>query len=232
MKYVGEELELFQHARNWKRYYTGFLRPYVRGRVLDASCGMGVNADLLYNEQVTTYTFLEPDLDLLNAVPKNVTTAALRNSERLHGTTVQLDGRKFDTILYLDVIEHIEDSKAELQRAYDLLAPGGHLLILVPAFNSLYSAFDRAIGHFRRYDEPMLRAELPTGLDVLDMRYLDALGTSLSLANKWFLKRSTPSRGQLHFWDRVIIPVSRMIDVLVGHRFGRSLLCIAHKPSA
>jgi hypothetical protein len=59
------------------------------------------------------------------------------------------------------VIEHIEDSTAELRRAVDLLAPGGHLLILVPAFNYLYSPFDKAIGHFRRYDKKILKAELP-----------------------------------------------------------------------
>ncbi len=232
MKYIGEELDLFQHASNWKNYYAAIFRPYVRGRVLDAGCGMGVNADHLWNDQVKAYTFLEPDKRLLDQVPTHVKTPALQQAERIAGTSGNLSGRQFDTVLYLDVIEHIEDSKAELRRAYDLLAPGGHLLILVPAFNYLYSDFDKAIGHYRRYDKVILKEELPPELERITTRYLDSLGMLMSLGNKWFLKQSEPKLAQILFWDRNVVPLSRVSDKILFHGFGRSLLSISRKPVA
>lgn len=232
MKYIGEELDLFQHARNWKNYFAAMLRPYVRGRVLDAGCGMGVNADHVWNDAVEQYTFLEPDVRLLEQVPAHVKTPALHGAERIQDTTADLRGRQFDTILYLDVIEHIEDSTTELRRAYDLLAPGGHLLLLVPAFNYLYSDFDKAIGHYRRYDKGILKRELPPELERITTRYLDSLGMLMSLGNKWFLKQSEPKLAQILFWDRNVVPISKVADKVVFHGFGRSLLSISRKPLA
>ncbi|MBK7381890.1 MAG: class I SAM-dependent methyltransferase [Flavobacteriales bacterium] len=230
MKYIGEELDLFQHAQKWKRYYAGMLRPYVRGRVLDAGCGMGVNAEYLVNDAVTSYTFLEPDGALLDRVPTQVTKPILRDGERVRGTTSDLAERRFDTILYLDVIEHIDDAKAELHRAYELLEPGGHLLIVVPAFNFLYSPFDKAIGHFRRYDRGILANEMPSGMERITTRYLDSLGMLMSLGNKFFLKQSEPKLTQVLFWDRNVVPLSRIADKVVFHSFGRSMLSISRKP--
>lgn len=228
--YIGTELDLFQHARNWKNYYGRSFRPFVKGRVLDVGCGMGVNADHLWNPAVTSYTFLEPDPQLLDQVPAHVRTPALRDARRINGTTSSIPaGERFDTILYLDVIEHIEDSTAELRRAYELLAPGGHLLILVPAFNYLYSPFDKAIGHFRRYDKGILTRELPPDLVRIRTRYMDSVALFASLANKWFLGRSTPTLKQVLFWDRIIVPLSKVMDPLVFHRFGKSLLSISRK---
>jgi 2-polyprenyl-3-methyl-5-hydroxy-6-metoxy-1,4-benzoquinol methylase len=231
MKYVGEELDLFRHAQNWKRYFAGELRPYVRGRVLDAGCGMGVNAEHLWNDAVTTYTFLEPDAHLLERLSEHVHLPYLQQAERVNGTTAQLSGRTFDTILYLDVIEHIEDARAELNRAAELLAPGGHLLVLVPAFNYLYSDFDKAIGHYRRYDKRMLNAELPAGMERLRMRYLDSTGLLLSLANKWFLHQPAPKLSQVLFWDKRLVPVARVTDKLLFHTIGRSLISVSRKPT-
>lgn len=228
--YIGTELDLFQHAHNWKRYFSSVLRPFVKGDVLDVGCGMGVNADHLWNPAVTAYTFLEPDPRLLAQVPAHVRTPALQHARRIQGTTADLpQGELFDTILYLDVIEHIEDSAAELQRAHDRLRTGGHLLILVPAFNYLYSPFDKAIGHFRRYDRRMLRSELPKGMVHVRMHYLDSMALFASLANKWFLGQSAPTLGQVLMWDRRIVPLSRVLDPLVFRSFGKSLVGISRK---
>lgn len=230
MKYVGGELELFQHARNWKRYFAGHLKPFVRGRVLDVGCGTGVNAEYLLSDRVRSYTFLEPDPDLLAMVATHVRSPFLVNAERINGRAEDLRGRRFDTILYIDVIEHIEDSKGELLRAYELLEPGGHLLILLPACNFLFSPFDRAVGHHRRYNRSMLRSELPAGLQPVKTFYLDSLGYFLSLVNKMLLRRELPTPSQIRFWDRTVVPCSRVFDNVFMHAFGRSLICFARKP--
>ncbi|MCC6910847.1 MAG: class I SAM-dependent methyltransferase [Flavobacteriales bacterium] len=231
MQYVGKELELFAQATNWKRYWASKLRPYVRGRVLDVGCGMGTNAQYLEHAGVSAYTFLEPDADLLEQIPKHIPMQLLPRSERIQGTTIDLSGRQFDTILYLDVIEHIADSSVELARAFALLAPGGHLLILAPAHTFLWSPLDDAVGHYRRYTKAVLRSELPAGAQEVRLFHLDALGMALSLGNRFVTARSLPTEGQIRFWDRWVVRPSQVLDPLVGYRFGRSLVGIVRRPA-
>lgn len=230
MKYIGTELELFAQAINWKRYWASKLRPFVRGKVLDVGCGIGANAPYLLNPAVVAYTFLEPDPELLARVQEHVPSEVAQRSELMNGTSADLTGRLFDTILYVDVIEHIADSRMELARAFQLLAPNGHLLILVPAHQFLYSALDKALGHYRRYDRALLRRELPNGATVVQLFHLDSPGMALSFGNRLFAKQALPSKGQIRFWDRWVVPVARLIDPLIGHRYGRSLVAVVRKP--
>lgn len=227
MKYIGTELDLFAHATNWKRYFSAHLAPFVTGNVLEVGSGLGVNAPYLVNPKVRHYTFLEPDKDLLDKAPRTLACPCTH----LAGTTADLVGKKFDTVLYLDVIEHIEHSAAELDRAAALLVPGGHLIILVPAFNFLYSPYDAAIGHFRRYTKKLLRSELPAEVEIKKLAYLDSTGLVLSLANRMLLRQRDPKIGQVRFWDSVMVPISRITDPLTLHAFGRSLIAVARKKS-
>jgi SAM-dependent methyltransferase len=139
------------------------------------------------------------------------------------------DERLFDAILYMDVIEHIEDDSGELENAFRHLNPGGYLIVLVPAHKALYSKFDKKIGHFRRYNKDMVRAILPQKMKIQVLYYLDSLGCILSFSNKILLKQSYPTVPQIKFWDRVIVPVSRLLDRLSFHRIGKSVLLVAQK---
>ncbi len=124
------------------------------------------------------------------------------------------------------MLEHIEDDRAELQLARSILAPGGHLLVVAPAHPYLYTPFDAAIGHFRRYRLESLRAVVPEGFEVVRLCYLDSVGFFASLANRLLLSEAHPSKRQILFWDRVLVPVSRLVDPLLGYRFGKSVLGI------
>lgn len=105
----------------------------------------------------------------------------------------------------------------------------GHLIILVPAHQYLYSAFDKAIGHFRRYDKQSLRLVIPNGLNLNKLIYLDSIGLFASLANRLLLKTSTPSLSQIQLWDKWMVPLSRSIDRVLRFRMGKSLLAIYSK---
>ena len=128
--------------------------------------------------------------------------------------------------MYIDVIEHILDEQTELEIAQSFLKKGGHLIILVPAHNFLYNEFDQSIGHRRRYKKKMLRNLVPKQLEQQRLIYLDSLGLIASLANKLILKQSYPSLKQIRFWDRTIVPASKMIDTLSFYLIGKSLLGI------
>ena len=137
---------------------------------------------------------------------------------------------KFDTMLYVDVLEHIETDREEIQCAYSRLRPGGRLIVLVPAFGVLFSPFDRAIGHHRRYNADQLRALTPSDASMIKLSYLDGAGFVLSAANRLFVRASMPKPAHIAFWDKILIPVSRMIDPVLARYFGRSALIVWRRP--
>jgi SAM-dependent methyltransferase len=142
------------------------------------------------------------------------------------GTIRGLEEASFDTILYVDVLEHIEDDRGELERAAARLRPGGRLVVLAPAHQWLFSPFDSAIGHFRRYTKRSLRELAPPGLELTRLRYLDSVGLLASGANRFLLKSSSPNLGQIRFWDRVLVRASRMVDPLLAYSVGKSVLSV------
>jgi hypothetical protein len=101
--------------------------------------------------------------------------------------------------------------------------------VLSPAHQRLFAPFDAAIGHFRRYNRPMLRNISPDGLLLERIRYLDCAGLSASASNLLLLRQSMPSATQLHFWDQWIIPVSRVLDPIFLYSVGKSILAIWRK---
>jgi len=227
--YVGEELDLFQHAANWKRYWSSKVRPYLQGKVLEVGAGIGANTSLLRNDRQTLWVAMEPDRDLLVRLRSRLAESALPDlpCEVVEGTLGTVDlGESFDAILYVDVLEHIEDDRGELERASRLLARQGTVIVLSPAHQSLYSEFDQAIGHFRRYNRRTLAAITPRNVRLERTFYLDSVGLLTSLGNRILLKRDMPTRRQLTVWDRYLVPLSRIVDPCVRFAFGKTIVGI------
>src|SRR5436305_923792 len=109
-KYVGDELELFAAAQNWKSYWSQLVRRYVTGDVLEVGAGIGSNTGYLDSGGSGRWVCLEPDSQLIAQLKTNLAQkASERNYEIQCGTVQSLDeSGKFDTIIYIDVLEHIE----------------------------------------------------------------------------------------------------------------------------
>jgi SAM-dependent methyltransferase len=229
--YVGNELDLFEQATAWKRYYGHFLAPFLEGKVLEVGAGIGGTTTELCDGSQERWLCLEPDPQLyvrLESKIKNGLLPACCYS--IKGTTADLPaGEKFNVIMYIDVIEHIEKDADELSRAKSLLAENGYLIVLVPAHQFLYNEFDKAIGHYRRYNKKMLSEAAPESLRLLKMRYLDSCGLMASLMNKYFLKQDYPTAKQISFWNRFIVPVSKPIDFMLNYNLGKTLVAIWQK---
>jgi SAM-dependent methyltransferase len=232
--YVGSELEAAAYARNWKRYFGAALAPYLQGRVLEVGAGLGGTTVVLRDGRQREWICLEPDPRLAAELERVVRAHPQGDHTRvITGDLATLDARElFDAILYIDVLEHIEDDVGELARAARHLAPGGALVVLAPAFQALFSEMDHALGHFRRYDRRSLAAVYPTHLVRDRVFYLDVLGTLASLANKFVLRQGAPRAGQLKLWDRFVTPVSRVLDVVIRRSFGRSVVAVYRKGMA
>jgi hypothetical protein len=222
--YVGTELELFTNATNWKAYFSRTIAPWVRGDVLEVGAGLGTNTRELRTPAVKSWLCLEPDASL--AAQASTLVASLPDCRVVVGTTGAAELGTYDSVLYIDVLEHIEDDRGELERAATLLREDGHLVVLCPAHQELYSELDRAVGHFRRYDAETLTACGPRTLALEKLFYLDSVGMLASLANRALLKRGQPSLGQIKVWDRLMIPLSRLLDPCLGRRLGKSIVAV------
>jgi SAM-dependent methyltransferase len=228
-QYMGTELEIFAHAKHWKSYMQSKLRPYLVGEVLEVGAGIGGTTRALNDGRQRRWVCLEPDAEFAKKIGE---LPHLENCEVVLGMLPDISREeKFDTILYIDVLEHIVEDKNELAVAAQHLNPNGVIVVLAPAFPWLYTAFDKAIGHFRRYTRKSLRAIAPQGLREEKCIYLDSFGMLASAGNLLFLQASSASAGQMRFWDNYLVPISRFMDPVLGYSAGRSLLAIWRKPS-
>lgn len=228
-KYQGQELELFQHAKNWKNYFSNVLKPFIKGDVLEAGAGLGATTLLLNDGSASSWVLLEPDPKMIALLEKKVSEKQFPANVSVKPGTVENLSGKFDTIIYIDVLEHIENDAAELSKASFLLNPGGHILVLSPAFQSLYNPFDKAIGHYRRYSKRSIHSLTPGDLELKKCTYYDSVGFFAASLNKLLLKKKYPTQKQVLLWDRWMVPVSKITDRLFFHSFGKTIIAIWQK---
>src|ERR1041385_2459653 len=138
-KYPGGELDLFAHADHWKAYWSSQLRPFIGRSVLEIGAGIGSNTTRLCQGTEERWICLEPDPLLAARLMQTVrATTHCGGCEGRTGCITSLAAdEQFDTLLYIDVLEHIPDDRGEVRRAAGHLKPGGHLIILSPAHNWL-----------------------------------------------------------------------------------------------
>ena len=230
--YIGGELDLFALAKNWKRYIKKEVSSYTTGDVLEVGAGIGATTLALHDGTARRWVCLEPDKTLalrlkarlISCRSGSSTTNVVVGSLRTFS-----DDPSFDCILYIDVLEHIENDRAEIEAAARLVRQSGHIVILSPAHHWLFSEFDKSIGHLRRYNRTELRSMIPTGWFEEKLVYMDSVGMLLSLGNVVGLRQSMPTRRQILIWDRVCVPASRLFDRLFHGTVGKSVLAVWRK---
>lgn len=229
--YIGQELDLFAEAIHWKQYFSSLINPFLGKRILEVGAGLGATTQILCQNHDSEWICLEPDPKLRAIIDQKIETGRLPENCKTRGgmiTTLNTD-EYFDTILYIDVLEHIRDDCAEVLTASLLLNSKGKLIVLSPAHNFLYSPFDRHIGHYRRYNRQMLKALTPPHCNIFQILYLDSIGILTSLSNRLFLKHNLPTQHQIRFWDDYLVAISRTLDPWIRYSIGRSILCIWEK---
>jgi cyclopropane fatty-acyl-phospholipid synthase-like methyltransferase len=229
--YVGAELDLFAAATNWKSYFRSHLEPYLGREVLEVGAGLGGTTRLLCRGRPRRWLCLEPDAALADRLAQSIREGNLpAQCEVVVATLETMDAEgPFDTVLYIDVLEHIPDDRGELLRAVQYLVPGGYLLVLSPAHPWLYTPFDKAIGHCRRYTKKTLAALTPDGLELVRLIYLDSVGLLASLGNRLLLDSAMPTARQIAVWDKLLVWLSRIVDPLFAYAVGKSVVCVWRK---
>jgi len=229
-----DELEALADAKNFFNWIVESFGTAIGPRTVEVGAGLGtVSLAIAEQHPGTTVLALEP---AANVFP--------RSSERLAGHTritlrqatsgdVLVEGNfePFDTAVYVNVLEHIEDDAGELDVARQLLAPGGHLCLFVPAMPSLYSKIDHKSGHFRRYTKSTLRDKVEQAGFIIEL--LDYTDVA-SVFPYWLMYRvlgvESLGSGSNTIYDKVIVPISRGVQrALVHPPLGKNLILVARR---
>ena len=231
MKYeiAGHKLlHLSLSAENWQNYWTKKINRFIGNKTLEVGAGLGANINfLIATNKIKSLTSLEPDKNLFKKTKKKFLKLKKIKiiNKKLHNLNTN---KKFDCIIYADVLEHIKKDAKELLLASKFLKKNGNIIILSPAYNFLYSSFDKNVGHYRRYDKNMFANIKPKNLTIKKCYYLDSIGFFLNLINKIFINRN-PKKNDFFIWNNFVIPLSIIFDFIFAYKFGRSIICVYQK---
>jgi len=228
-QYPGKELEAMSFALNYHRWILHEFEPYLGDTVAEVGAGVGSVSRLLLGTRIKRLVAFEPSANLFPLLEKE-----LQDEARGHPVNDVFDRKYvaegFDTVVYINVLEHIRDDRSELANAFETLKPGGYVLLFVPALAWLYSDFDRKIGHVRRYSKASLSTVVgDVGFAVLRARYFDLAGI-VPWYVKYVLLRTSMGSASVTLYDRIVVPVIRRIEGSVTPPIGKNVLLIARKP--
>lgn len=234
VRYEGRELEAMSLARRYRRWVLEEFRPYVGERIVEVGAGTGLFSSLLAELAPERLMLVEPSREmfsLLRSSPVAGNPCTELHNDAVAGVIRELGGSRPTSLIYVNVLEHVLDDECELRMMAEILSPGGRICVFVPALPSLYSAFDRRIGHYRRYRRRELKAKVErAGFTVVKLRNFDSLGVVTWWLTFKLLRRTRMRPLAVHAYDRLIVPVLRRLERLARPPFGKSLVLVAEKP--
>lgn len=231
-----QTLENMAQAKRFNEWMFNTIKPWCKGHVLEVGSGIGNISEMIMQAgfQVTASDLRDEYCQLLkekfegNPNFKGVLTVDLvdHDFETKHGHLLA----KFDTIIALNVIEHIKEDGLAVSNIRKMLKPGGQFIILVPAFMFLYNGFDKELGHFVRYTKKTVKALLAgQHYAVVHTQYFNAVGMLGWAMNGAVLKKKIIPAGQLKLYDK-LMPVIRFVDAVTFNAFGLSVISVGRKP--
>ncbi len=221
------EFAALAESRNYRRFMLEEFGRYLKGHVLEVGCGIGqMTGELQQLPSITKLTCIEPDPRFVKEHRKQIQGVTLKE-----GTASDLPAEMMlNSIISVNVLEHIEEDHAELSQYRNLLCSrSGHLCLLVPARPELYAPIDADFGHFRRYTKGDLRQKLQrAGFEIRHLYYFNWVGYFGWMINFRLLKARKFDMGQVRLHDRMVSPVVHWMESRICRPpFGQSLIAIA-----
>ena len=230
-----ETLQRMMFARRYTRWMLEYLLPYAGDSVLEVGCGVG---------NLTPYFLQAQQVVSVDAMAEAVRHVRQRWGHHAHlvplvgditdaATVRRLSAYAFDTVVFVNVLEHIRDDDVALTHAFDLLQPGGHLLVYAPAHPGLFGSLDVSLGHYRRYTpDTLVRKVTRAGLTPLFCRRMNLLGVLGWWANGRLWPQPIIPTFQIRLFDLLVPllrPAERALRAVWPQAPGLALVCVARR---
>lgn len=232
ISYHGDDLSVLAEMTRYHDWIVEHFRPYLRGHMIEIGPGIGsISRRLL--PYAASLDLVEPSANLVEILQQK-----FGGDEKVRVFSDTLERHlevapkvSADTIILVNVLEHVENDFAELHKLFEVVKPGGYVLLFVPALKILMSKLDYIHGHFRRYHRNELVGLVRrSGFEVAQSYYLDIIGVT-----PWFLlntlaRRTDFNPKMIRFYDRWLLPLTAWIESKVRIPFGKNLVVVARRP--
>lgn len=229
-EYFGKDLEAMSFAHNYHKWIINEFAPYLGRTMAEVGAGTGNFSQFLLQAGVEQLVAYEPSDNMfaqLETQFADVDAVTSVNGFFEDDSNDYLN--TFDSVCYVNVLEHIEDDVVALQHAYKTLKVGGHILIFVPALAFLYSELDRKVGHFRRYSKKgLVEVAESAGFVINKTHYFDMLGIV-----PWYiafvLLKQTTTEANVSLYDKLVVPLASKLEPRLRPFIGKNLVLVGTK---
>ena len=225
-----EILNVIEKADKFNGWMYKTITPFCKGRILEIGSGIGnISQFFIANKQEIVLSDLRDNyIEILrNKFTNEVIKIDLVDPDfdikykDFLGT--------FDTVFALNVVEHIKDDLQAIANSKKLLKKEGCLIILVPAYQSLYNNFDIELEHFRRYTPKTLKAIIiKNDLKINKLFSFNLIGILGWYFSGNILKKKTIPEGQMGLFN-LLVPIFKLADIVTFNKIGLSVICVSYK---
>jgi SAM-dependent methyltransferase len=222
-------LDSLDGATHYARWIYELAKPHLGHDVLEVGAGHGTFTELIARDRrVVATDASERCVGILSARYADVPQVHVRHADLEESAS----SGPYDSAVLINVLEHVEDDATAVKQLREALRPDGNLLLWVPAFTTLYSDFDRKVGHYRRYRLSSLTQLLcNAGFDIVEARYVNTVGAVAWWVVARQLGRTPTKKPGLQAFDKLVVPLMRRVESGLNPPFGQSIFCVARPHS-
>lgn len=230
---LADSIFKLQNVNNYNRWIYDNIKPYIGRNILEIGCGIGNITDYFITpgRKITGIDIEDRFVNFAREKYKNTPGVTITTGDALNPGCA-LPGMSFDTVVLLNVLEHIEKDHEAVKCIFNLLEPKGRAVILVPAMKFAYGELDSQLGHHKRYEKPdMMKVYTDNGFEIEKMFYMNWIGAFGWAFNSRILKRKLIPASQAGIMDKLLVPIMKPLENLIKPPFGQSLIAIGKKSS-
>jgi len=230
MEKAIQNLERMAETKNYNCWIYDIIRPFLGRRILEVGCGIGNMTQFLRNYEMLVAIDNSSDcIQIINFRFPQKENFKILNYDICSEKIQELRKFNFDTVICINVLEHIKDDLKALDNCYCLLDEKGKLILFVPAFKFLYGSIDRADHHYRRYNSKELSTKLSKSRFIIEKKfYVNMLGILPWILHGKILKTPVHPRDQMLFFDR-FVPLYAFWERIFSPPLGLSLVFVCRK---
>jgi 2-polyprenyl-3-methyl-5-hydroxy-6-metoxy-1,4-benzoquinol methylase len=231
-EYTVRDQERMTAATRYFAWQSRLASREVGSRIVEVGCGIGNFTAMLADREVVVAIDVAPSC--IEKHRQRFSACPNIHSEVLDACAPEfpsLASHRPDSVVCLNVLEHISNDLLALSNMASILEPRGKVILIVPAFPALYGPIDAKLGHHRRYEKRGFAAlARRAGLKVVRLNYMNSVGFIGWWINAKLLPRQAQSESQIRIFDRAIVPAMSRLESLVAPPFGQSIFAILEKP--